>query len=341
MKVGLALVLVVPLVSSFAVGSSANDAAGCAPIGAGKGICGADPSVDGTLTMSPQGNGYAAALRYEAGGAAHVHLQVAVRGRRLGHAWEAIQRSDLSRTVDAGEGVASRRLTPAAMRRCTTRKDLCALEARAQVRSSAPEGATWSDRLTQGDPRPPLRDSTIPFGKRRTSQTRAYTKRHYGKPVTRLRPPRTIVEHFTATSSLRPVIRTFASNEPDHEYGELPGSCTQFVIDRDGTIHRLTSPTRVCRHVAGLNHVAIGIEHVGRSDHEVMRRGRQIRSSQHLSHWLRCRFGIRTRHVIGHNESLGSPYYKELDPRFRGDTHEDFRPSTMHRYRNMIARHGC
>jgi N-acetylmuramoyl-L-alanine amidase len=326
MKLGLALVLVVLLVSSLAVGSSADDDAA---------------AVLGGLAVSRQGNVYAATLRYEASGAAHVHLQVSIQGRRIGHAWETIGRSDLRRIVDAGEGVVSTRLTRGALRRCSVRMDLCELEGQAQIRSSAPGGATWSDRLTRGDPRPPLRDSTIPFGKRRTSQTRAYTKRHYGKQITRLRPPRTIVQHFTATSRLRPVIRTFASNAPDHEYGELPGSCTQFAIDRDGTIHRLTSPTRVCRHVAGLNHVAIGVEHVGRSDGEVMDRGRQIRSSLHLSHWLRCRFGIRTRDVIGHNESLDSPYYREQDPRFRGDTHEDFRPPTMRRYREMIARHSC
>ena len=63
---------------------------------------------------------------------------------------------------------------------------------------------------------------------------------------------------------------TFAPNRPDPELHERPGVCAHFVIDRDGTIHQLVPLRLMCRHTVGLNHTAIGIEHVGISDAEVL-----------------------------------------------------------------------
>ena len=48
------------------------------------------------------------------------------------------------------------------------------------------------------------------------------------------------------------------------------------------------------------------------------------------------REGIRLRNVIGHNESLTSPYHRERVARFRGQTHGDMRRATMRRYRRML-----
>ncbi len=62
----------------------------------------------------------------------------------------------------------------------------------------------------------------------------------------------------------------------------------------------------------------------------------QLQASLALTDWLRCRFGIPVKGVIGHNESLGSPFYRELDPRFRGRTHGDFRPAAMRAYRGEL-----
>jgi hypothetical protein len=44
--------------------------------------------------------------------------------------------------------------------------------------------------------------------------------------------------------------------------------------------------------------------------------------------------------VIGHNESLSSPYYKELDPRFKGQTHGDWNHADMQVYRADLAKLG-
>jgi hypothetical protein len=41
-----------------------------------------------------------------------------------------------------------------------------------------------------------------------------------------------------------------------------------------------------------------------------------------------------------HNESLSSPYYKELDPRFKGKTHGDFNHASMETYRAELEKLG-
>ena len=92
---------------------------------------------------------------------------------------------------------------------------------------------------------------------------------------------------------------------------ELPGTCAHFVVDRDGTIYRLVPVSLMCRHTVGLNYTAIGIEHVGTTDAQILGNRRQLDASLELTRWLRCRFGIPVRDVIGHNESLSSPYHRE------------------------------
>jgi hypothetical protein len=93
----------------------------------------------------------------------------------------------------------------------------------------------------------------------------------------------------------------------------------------------------MCRHTIGLNHTAIGIEHVGVSDRDVMGRARQLRASLRLTAWLQERFGIDRRDVIGHAESLSSPHHDERVRALRRRTHGDFAPATMRRYRRLLS----
>jgi N-acetylmuramoyl-L-alanine amidase len=190
-------------------------------------------------------------------------------------------------------------------------------------------------------PKPRIVWSPIPFGSARIRQTRAYARRHYGLDRARLRDPKVIVEHFTASSTYGPAFNTFAANAPDVEFGERPGVCAHFIVDRDGTIHQLVRLEWMCRHTVGLNHVAFGIEHVGISDGDVMGRRRQLASSLRLTRWLRARYGIRDRDVIGHSESLSSPYHRERVAAMRNRTHGDFAPSTMRRYRRLLSSPGA
>jgi beta-N-acetylhexosaminidase len=191
-------------------------------------------------------------------------------------------------------------------------------------------------RAAAAAPKPPIVWDPIPFGADRRRQMRRYSLRHYGEAKARLAEPKAIVEHYTATASFGSAYNTFAANAPDVEFGERPGVCAHYLIDRDGAIHQLVSLRWRCRHTVGLNHVAIGIEHVGTSDEDVMGRRRQRVASLRLTRWLQNRFGIPTRDVIGHAESLSSPYHHERVRAMRDRTHGDFGPATMRRYRARL-----
>lgn len=186
-------------------------------------------------------------------------------------------------------------------------------------------------------PAPPITWNPIPFGADRRRQMRRYSRRHYGDARARLVRPKVIVEHYTASSSFSSAFNTFAANRPDVEFGELPGVCAHYLIDRDGTIHQLVSLRWRCRHTVGLNDGAIGIEHVGVSDADVMGRPHQLAASLRLTRWLQGRFGILTRDVIGHSESLTSPYHHERVRAMRKRTHGDFSAATMRRYRARLS----
>jgi N-acetylmuramoyl-L-alanine amidase-like protein len=186
-------------------------------------------------------------------------------------------------------------------------------------------------------PRPAIVSKPIPFGPQRRIETAAYSRRHYGLDTWRLVRPRVIVQHYTASNSFSSAYSTFAADVADAELHELPGVCAHFVIDRDGTIYQLVSLTTMCRHTVGLNYTAIGIEHVGTSDAEILGNPGQLQASLRLTVWLMHRFGIQLRDVIGHNESLTSPYHRERVAAWRCQTHGDWRHADMEIYRRRLA----
>ncbi len=163
-----------------------------------------------------------------------------------------------------------------------------------------------------------------------------YAKRHYGIHSWRLS-AKVIVEHVTATSTFSSAYNTFSRDVPDAELHQLPGTCAHFIIDRDGTIYQLVPLNVMCRHTVGLNYVAIGIEHVGLSDAQVLGDAAQMRSSLALTAWLMGRFHIAMKNVIGHNESLTSPFHKELYAPWRTQTHADWKKPDMDVYRARLA----
>jgi len=179
----------------------------------------------------------------------------------------------------------------------------------------------------------------VPYGKRRKAEMVAYVRRHYGsfmRPTYRLMDPRVIVIHYTETPDFESTYNTFASDSPDPELHELPNTCAHFVIDRRGVIHQLVALQIMCRHTVGLNWTAIGIEHVGFSDAQVLDDRKQMASSLRLVRWLRCRDRIQIRNVIGHNESVSSRYHREDIPALRSQTHSDFNHADMQIYRARL-----
>jgi beta-N-acetylhexosaminidase len=177
----------------------------------------------------------------------------------------------------------------------------------------------------------------VPFGADRIRETVGYEQRHYGLQRSTLIGPHVIVEHYTGNRSFAATWATFASDAPDPELGEKPGTCTHFVVDRDGTIYQLVRLPLVCRHTVGLNWTAIGIEHVGTSDQEILRNPRQLTASLALTLWLSRRYRIPRNQVIGHNESLRSPYHRERYVQWRCQTHGDWTPADMRVYRAKLA----
>lgn len=180
----------------------------------------------------------------------------------------------------------------------------------------------------------------IPFPPKRKRQMAAYSERHYGEHAWRLRHPQVIVEHWAETSSAASVYNTFAPDIADPELHELPNTCAHFVVSGSGQIFQLVPLSIRCRHTVGLNWTAIGIEHTGFSDAEVLGDHAQMRASLRLTRYLRCRFQIKLRNVIGHNESLSSPFHHERVASLRNQTHGDWRHRSMQAYRHRLRRLG-
>ena len=209
-------------------------------------------------------------------------------------------------------------------------------------------GSTPATRPTHRAPgpltpglRPRIHQWPIPFGRVRKQQMAAYSLRHYGEDTYVLSHPRVIVEHYTETATTQEAYNTFAPDVPDSEFGELPNTCAHFLVERSGRIDQLVGLAVRCRHTTGLNWAAIGIENVGLSDGEILGNRAQIAASLTLTRWLRCTYGIALKNVIGHNESLSSPYHRDLVPAFQHQTHSDFNHADMHVYRTRLARLAC
>lgn len=200
---------------------------------------------------------------------------------------------------------------------------------------SAPTGAD-----SVGAVRPPIARWPIPFPPKRKHEMAAYSQRHYGEWTWRLRHPRVIVEHIAVAATAAAVHGTFARDVPDPELHELPNVCSHFVVSRSGRIFQLVNLRTRCRHTVGLNWTAIGIEHAGFRDGDVLGNPRQLRASLQLTRYLRCRFHVELRNVIGHAESLGSPYHRERVPSLRHQTHGDWGHRSMQIYRRKLSRLG-
>jgi N-acetylmuramoyl-L-alanine amidase len=177
----------------------------------------------------------------------------------------------------------------------------------------------------------------ISFPTKRKLEMQAYARRHYGLDTWRLTSPKVIVEHVTVSSTFGSAFATFDADRPDAELHELPGTCAHFVVDTDGTIYQLVPLGVMCRHTVGLNWTAIGIEHVGMSDAQVVGNARQMAASLRLTAWLMSRLHIRLGDVIGHNESLTSRFHKELYGGWRCQTHGDWNRADMTTYRSQLA----
>jgi len=202
---------------------------------------------------------------------------------------------------------------------------------------AAPAAAARSTAV----PKPRIDWDPIPYGKARKRQMANYSHRHYGDRAWRLRDPKAIVLHYTATATYGPVHSAFAANSPS--LGERPGVCAQFVVDKDGTIHQLTRLGVRCRHTIGLNQTSIGIEMVQQSrstrhgaDRAILERRKQVRAATKLTAWLKQRYRIGMRDVIGHSMANDSRYFEDLEG-WRND-HVDWLRGDVRDFRRIVGR---
>jgi N-acetylmuramoyl-L-alanine amidase len=192
--------------------------------------------------------------------------------------------------------------------------------------------------VANGKPR--WKKKLIPFGPKRKAEMADYSQRHYGDHTFLLTAPKVIVEHYAVAGSLSAIFNIFAPDHPDPELHELPNVCSHFAVGPTGKIWQFVPLNIRCRHTVGLNYTSIGIEHVGFSDQDILGRPAQLKASLRLTHYLQCRFGITLPNVIGHNESLSSPFHRELVPALKSQTHGDWTHADMETYRRKLAARG-
>jgi N-acetyl-anhydromuramyl-L-alanine amidase AmpD len=192
--------------------------------------------------------------------------------------------------------------------------------------------------LALAAPQPTIVHNPIPYGPGRRAQMAAYSKRHYGFASSKLR-PRVIVLHFTANNSYSATWNTFASNAANR--GEKPGTCSHFVIEKNGRIHQLVPLGVRCRHTVGLNHVAIGIEMVQQTgqgahwaDQQILHRPKQINAALRLVRWLQGKYHIRNADVVGHATANSHRLFKDLEG-WRND-HVDWQLADVRAFRRRL-----
>jgi N-acetylmuramoyl-L-alanine amidase len=193
-------------------------------------------------------------------------------------------------------------------------------------------------------PRPTIVWKPIPFGAKRERETAAYARLHYGISSWHLTGPHVIVEHFTASTTMLSAWNEFAHDVPDPEFHSLPATCAHFIVAQSGTIYQLVPLDVMCRHTVGLNWTAIGIEMVGTGDRQIRGDAAEYGAALRLTAWLASRYHVAIGNVIGHNESLESPYHRERVAAWRCQTHGDWTHPDMQvfraRVRTILQAHG-
>ena len=144
----------------------------------------------------------------------------------------------------------------------------------------------------------------IPYPASRQREMAAYSLRHYGSAGWQLTPTM-IVLHYTAGGTWAGARATFAEDTPSQ--GELPGTCSHYLVDKDGTVYQLVPTSVRCRHAIGLNDQAIGIEMVQEggasaawADQQILARPAQVGAALALVRSLQAQFAIPATNVVGH-----------------------------------------
>lgn len=163
---------------------------------------------------------------------------------------------------------------------------------------------------------PQIIDKPIKWTENRERLIEEYALEHYGFSATSIT-PRAVVVHWTAINSFESTYKYFYNEEftSGIDKGTL-NVASHFIVDRDGTIYRLTSETALNRHAIGYNWCAIGIENVGGVNGKEDLTAAQLLANINLIRYLAEKYST-IEYVFGHMqqvEAKASGLFIELVP---------------------------
>jgi N-acetylmuramoyl-L-alanine amidase len=179
--------------------------------------------------------------------------------------------------------------------------------------------------------RPPMEQQQLAFWPERVAKTRNWSMYMHGTTSFQ---PRLLVEHWTQSNTQDAAIDFWNSS--------AESTWVHFIIDQQGRITQLAPVDALAKHAFGVSPWAIGIEHVGTSDREVLSNRRMLAASFRLTCWLQERLRIPLRGVIGHGEVTSHPRFGFTPEGWAWiestgyQFHGDFSSQTMRVYRDRL-----
>ena len=187
----------------------------------------------------------------------------------------------------------------------------------ADVQNTASASAVLSQTFTA----PVIIDRPVRLTEYRQQLMREYALQHYGEEMTEI-VPQAVIVHWTVSRDADSVHRYF------YKEARADGTlnvCSQFLVDRDGTIFRLTPETMLDRHAIGYNWCAIGIENVGGVKSREDLTPAQLQANVMLIRYLQEKYPT-IRYVWGHyqqtvakqsglyRENVSGYFHEKVDP---------------------------
>ena len=142
---------------------------------------------------------------------------------------------------------------------------------------------------------PLIVDKPIPYSAAKEQLIREYAQTHYGMDIVSIT-PQAVVVHWTASGTWESAYNHFSAEARSD--GTL-NVASHFLVDRDGTIYRLTPETTLNRHIIGYNWCAIGIENVGGVGGAEDLTAAQLEANVKLINYLQEKYPT-IRYVFGH-----------------------------------------
>ena len=163
---------------------------------------------------------------------------------------------------------------------------------------------------------PVIIDLPVRLTEYRKQLTREYAFRHYGEEFTEI-VPQAVIVHWTESPEADGVYEYF------YKEARADGTlnvCSQFLVDRDGTIFRLTPETMLDRHAIGYNWCAIGIENVGGVDRKEDLTPEQLQANVLLIRYLQEKYPT-VRYVWGHYQQTAAKNSRLFKEQVKGYFH--------------------